>query len=220
MSIVLLAMALASSCTFTAYEIKPAPKLVGMKLDERLALQLDEGIEEYVLLMPEQGLPQLEIKGWRTAVRSGLESGIDQRFAERGEGAFVLLVEKAHPDLMVEEYAADGSAAFFSAHIEYRARLFDRAHNVIGVFEGDVKSARPFQGVTDGSPLLADAIEVLTAELMRLSVEAVASAAPAPAVQVIKSAQDAPTSTPAAPPPTPAPSADVGAPDAADLDDK
>lgn len=173
-----LLVVMGGGCTFTATHIEPRPWIEGSRVPQPFKVQLVDEIPEDLLLFPEDGLPQLDIKGWRTALTRGFELGVPQRFppAKDDEPAWMLLIESAEPKLYPIDFDDTGAVVLFGALITYKARLFDEQAREVEVLEGRVHQQQTFRGVSDGSPLLADAIEQLVLELIQRSASIAARA--------------------------------------------
>lgn len=130
-------------------------------------MQVGEGIEERFVLAGHDGIPDLDVDGWRAALLLGLERARPQRFGDAEGDAWQLVLEKAEVELIPIDWGPDGNAALFRAQVHYKALLFDSDNIPLGELEGTAASKDPFQGVSDASPLLADAIETLSEALVQ-----------------------------------------------------
>ncbi len=128
---------------------------------------MGESIEERFILAGRDGIPDLDVDGWRAGLLLGLERARPQRFAEPDDAAWQLVLQKAEVELLPVDWGPDGNVALFKAQVTYQALLFDDQNLPLGDLAGTVTSKAPFRGVADASPLLADVIESLCEELVQ-----------------------------------------------------
>jgi hypothetical protein len=166
-------LATTAGCGFKAHHIDPKPWIEGRRLPASLRVQVSDALEERFVLAGGDGIPDLDVHGWRAALLLGLERARPQRFADPVDNAWQLVLEEAEVTLLAVDWGPDGNVALFKAQVRYQALLFDDQNVPLGELEGTITSKKPFQGVSDASPLLADAIETLSEELVQRTAEIV-----------------------------------------------
>lgn len=155
-------------CSFKANQIDPKPWIEGTRINIGLRMLVAETIENDFIIAGNEGIPDLHVTGWRDALALGLERGRPQRFAPPGDApSWQLILQVAEVALIPVDWGTDGLANLFSAVITYEALVFDPGNLPSGELKGQVAAKKPFQGLSDGSPLLADVIEQLTLEVVQ-----------------------------------------------------
>jgi hypothetical protein len=160
---------LGCGCAFTAHHLDPRPAVRATRSPHALEVQVDAAVPDALYLDEDLGAPALDVKGWRTALETGLKRARDGAFSTTPAegGAWRVVVTEAKPRLVAQELDDGGKALLLTAEVAWKALLFDPLMQPVAQGEGQALVPGSFRGMSDASPLLSQGIEIVVVDVLR-----------------------------------------------------
>ncbi len=159
-TLALLACALFSGCALSIVTSNPRPNVDLGQQKQSLAFKMEPGVLDAFQVPSKNGVAGADVTGWHLTLENAFKNGFAEAFAKGGaDSDLTLVIVEAEPTFAPTAVTANGQVVSVSAQLRYKARLLDKAGQVVRRSTATVASKKSVTSRNEASDSVAGAVE-------------------------------------------------------------